>query len=263
MTFKYTNSGFNFVEQAISDESFTETMNTIAVGDGGTAPRESNTALENQLYEDTTAASNISIERAAGTGEIRATIEFTGGREVPSDSDIVEFGFKDNSGTLLYREVRDSAINVVSGETISVEIQLFIEDADSENEQTITNVGLDYIANRVIGNTTDTADVVAVGDGTGTVSPTDTQMSSELYRADNTNSNTIVKSTTTTGQIRVETTISAGNNADDEVAGGSDISEFGIFTKDSNTMLFHEKRAAVTLETNDSKTFKIPFNIIQ
>lgn len=263
MTYLYTDGGRNFVEAAIADESFTRVMNTIAIGDGDSAPRNGDTTLDNFLYEDTDASSNISIERASGTGEIRATIEFTGGTEVPSGSDIIEFGFKDDSGVLLYREVRDAAINVASGETISVQIRLFVGDADVESEQVITDVGKEFAANRMIGDTTDTMDIIAIGDGTGTVSPSDTQMSSELYRADDTNSNTLLESTSTVGEIRAEITISAGTDFSDEVGGDAEISEFGLFTEDSNTMVLHEKRTPITIETNDTKTFKIPFSIIQ
>jgi hypothetical protein len=263
MTYKYTNEGINFIESAISDPSVTEVVDTIAIGDGTTSPRESDTSLENNLYESNTTSANVLIDRGSGgTGEIRVTVEFTGGTEVPSGSDITEFGLKNESGTLLYREVRDTSITVASGEKKSVEMKIFIEDENDESDVTITTVGLDYVADRLIGNTNDVIDVIAVGEGTGTVSDTDTQMSNELYRSSNANSDVTIQPEATVGNIIVEISVSAGSTVDDNVPGDSNITEFGLFT-DSNTMVLHEKRTAVTLEANDTKTFKIPFNIIQ
>lgn len=261
MTYKYTVGGLNFIERVIADSSYTETMNTIAIGDGDAAPSRNDTTLDNQLHEAPSSSQTVIIERGTGVGEIRTVIEFTGGSEVPSGSDITEFGLKASDGTLLYRELRDTPITVTSGETKIVEIQIFVDDLDSEPSQVITNVGRNEIADMIVGQSSETLDTIAIGNSTNDVSRTDTSMYSELYRADNTSSNITVTTTSNTGDIRAEATISAGTGVDDEVDGGENISEFGLFS--NGTLMLHETRPAITLESNDTKTFKIPFTIRQ
>lgn len=261
MSYVYTDDGRNFFEQAIADGSFSSVIDTLAVGNGNGAPDTSDSSLDNLLYEEDDTASNVSISRGPGIGEIRATIEFTGGTEVPAGSDVSELGVK-VGGTLVYREVRSSAITVTSGESKVVEIRLFVEDADDDSEQVITNVGLNFVADRAIGDSTEHVNTIAVGDATGTVDETDTTMNSELYRNTSSASNTIVATTTNVGEVRAEITLSAGTGSDDEVATDAEISEFGLISS-GGTLVLHEKRPAVTLEQNDTKTFKIPFSILQ
>lgn len=262
MAFKWVNTGLDFFEESIIGNGFTDVMDTVAVGDGTSAPNSSDTSLSNNLFEADTTSNNVTIERGGATGEIRVTIEFTGGVEVPADSDISEFGLKTNTGTLVYREVRDSAVNVASGETKIIEIRAFVEDAPSSGEQVITDVGREFIADRVIGDSTDSMDIIAIGNGTSNVSSTDTSMFSELYRANESSGNITLSETTTVGEIRAEITVSAGDDADDEVSADASISEFGLITGDG-TLILHETRTGLTLENNDEKTFKIPFDIIQ
>jgi hypothetical protein len=262
MTFVYTDGGRNFFENAITDSSFTETINTVAIGDGSSAPSTGDTSLDNQLYEEDDTASNVTIERGGADGEIRATVEFTGGTEVLSDSEIQELAFKSSAGTLVYREVRPTPITVLSGETKIVEIQMFVEDNDTESDVAVTTDGINYIADRAVGDATDTIDTIAVGDGTGNVSQSDTSLDNELYRNSDSGSNTIVATTTNVGQVRAEMTLGSGNGSGDEVAADASISEFGLITS-GGTLVLHEKRSPVILEENDTKTFKIPFSIIQ
>lgn len=262
MTYVYTNNGLDFVEQATTDSSFSSVLNTVAVGDGTAAPSETDTSLTNQLYEETDAASNITIERPAqaGVGEMRATITITGGTEVPAGSSITEFGLKADNGTLVYKEVRSSPIDLPSGVTKSIEIRFTTQDAGVSSEHVITDVGNEFIADRIIGATTDYMDIIAVGDGTGSVSTSDTTLESKLYESGDSNSDVTLSATSTVGEVRAEITVTAGSGED--VAGNSNISEFGILT-DSKTLVLHEKRTAVELEANDTKTFKIPFSIIE
>lgn len=262
MTYEYTNNGRNFVEQAIADASFDNVMNTVSVGEGSDTLIEESNSLDILIYEETDDEKEVTIERGNNTGEIVATITFTGGLNIPAGSDVIEFGLKDNAGNLLYREVRDTPISADYGKRRTVEIHAFVEDSANVNDkQVITDVGKNYIADRIIGDNTDSVDTIAVGNGTGEVDKGDTQMTSELYRASDSNSNTTLESTTSTGEIRAEITLSAGQDTDDELSGGTDITEFGLFTS-SNVMLYHEKQKAVTLEADDTKTFNIPFSII-
>lgn len=262
MSYKWTNDGRDFFEQAVVTNGTTPVINTILVGNGDSSPNNADTSLDNELYQNDTSSPNITITRGSGTGEIRATIELTGGTEVPSNSELIEFGFETDSSDFVYREVRGSPIDVAAGETVVVEIRAFIEDADTESEQVITDVGREFVADAVIGNTTDGLQYIAVGKGTGTVSQSDTTLNNELYRGDKANSNVEISTTSNVGDVNAEITVTAGTDPSDNVDPNSEISEFGLLTGNA-VLLLHEKRAAVTLENNDTKTFDIPLTIIQ
>lgn len=262
MSYKWTDNGRDFFEQVIVSNGTSPVIDTILVGDGDSSPSNSDTSLDNELYRNDVSGPNVTIARGSGTGEIRATIELTGGTEVPSNSDLAEFGFETDMSTVVYREVRDSPIDIAAGETVVVEIRAFIEDADTESEQVITDVGREFVANKAIGNTTDFLQYIAIGEGLGGVSPSDTTLSNELYRGDKADSNVEISTTSNVGDITAEVTVTAGTEPSDNVTSNSDISEFGLLTRDS-VLLLHEKRAVVTLENNDTKTFNIPLTIIQ
>lgn len=252
-------SGLDFIENRILGET-TATLNTIAVGTGTLSPSQNDTSLSNEVYNADSKNNNTIIESTSNTGEIRLVIQVTGGTEVPSETDISEIGVKASDGTLVYREVRSSPVTVSSGETKKVEFRLKNENEDVENKQTITNEGLDRIVDILLGNSTNYIDTIAVGDSTNNVSKTDTTMFAELSRDNDSASNVLVESTTNTGQILARTTISAGNDVNDEVPGGSDISEFGILTSDG-LLVLHETRTPITLQSNDEKAFEIPFKV--
>lgn len=260
MVYKYTDDGRDFFEDvAVGD--ITDEINTVAIGDGDSAPSSTDTSLDSPIYEETDAATNTTIERTSTTGTIRVSVEVTGGVEVPGGTDVTEIGLKTNGDSLVYREVRSAGIDVGQGESKVIELVISVEDADVENKQTITEVGRDFIASLAIGESSDFIDVIAVGDGTNDVSSTDTTMQSELFR-DSTNGIVELSSTSTVGEINAEITLSAGPEANDQVAGNADISEFGIFT-DGGTLVLHETRPPITLGGGDTKTFKIPFTIIE
>lgn len=263
MAYKWTTLGRNFFEELIVDTSSGREIDTIVVGDGTRSPNVNDTALESTLYEADISSSNVTFDRGGGTGEIRATIQFTGGTEVPADSFISEFGIKATNGDLVYREVRDNTILTESGETKVVEIRLFIDDNNIESEQVITDVGREFVADKTLGLNTDELQYVAVGEGTGTVDATDQTLDVELYRGNKTEPNVELSTTTNAGVVRAEITVTAGTGQDDNVDPAAEISEFGLLT-DAGVLLLHEKRSAkVILENNDTKTFSIPFSIVQ
>lgn len=262
MSFKWTDLGLDFFEGAIIDSTVTAVFDTVAVGTGTNSPSGNDTTLDNQVYQGDKSGTNVTIERGPGTGEIRTTIEITGGTEVPSGSDITEIGFFTDVGDLIYREVRSTSITVGSGESKVIEIRTFVEDVIDDDDEILTTNGLNYVANRVIGETTAVINAIAIGSGTGTVSASDTTLANEIYRGYASDSNVALTQTSNIGEVRAEITISAGSDSDDEVAAGAGISEFGLFT-DTNILVFHEKRAVLTLKNNDTKTFNIPLNIIQ
>lgn len=258
------NDGRDLLEQKAIDSNYSAVLDTVAVGDGTQSPSLTDSSLTNNLYEASSSNSNVTAEKDAGVGEMRFTIAITGDTEVPGGSDITEIGVKASDGTLFYYEVRDTAITVSTGETVTIEVVVQLEDADpGESSTAIVDEGLDKLANIVLGNSSERVDTIAVGDSTNNVSQTDTSMFSEVHRASASDSYVDISTTTTVGKPEFLITLSAGSDASDEVSGGTDVSEFGLIVSGSNTLLLHETRNTVTLETNDSKTFSIPLNITQ
>lgn len=263
MTDIIVNSGLKFFEDVLFDQLYTETLNTVAVGDGEVAPSKSDTSLTNNLYEANSAAANVTVSRGSGIGEMVFTIEVTGGTEVPAGAELTEVAVKSSDGQLVYYEVRSTAITVATGETKILEVRITPDTATEEVESVITNGGAEVAAEIAIGNTSEKIDTIAIGDSINSVSETDSSMFSEIYRADQSTSQVTMQSTTNVGEPDILITVSAGSDFDDEVAGGSDISEFGLISGDTNTLYFHETRNTVTLEANDAKVFNIPSKIVQ
>lgn len=87
----------------------------VAIGSGTTAPAPSDTTLENELYRANNDDSNAVVEPSSEVGKFDYRITVQGGVEVPSGSDITEFGMLTDQGTLLYRQVGD-AVELQSGD---------------------------------------------------------------------------------------------------------------------------------------------------
>lgn len=122
---------------------------------------------------------------------------------------------------------------------------------------TVTFNGLEWISDKTTGNLeTEWLYVIAVGDGTRSPSQDDTSLQSELYRANDDDSNCTIETTTDTGAITGRITITGGQ----EVPAGAEITEFGMFTKGSNILVYREVRDnAVTLQSGDRKTLEFEF----
>lgn len=263
MAYKWTDNGRNYVTDVVTTNDGNDVLNTIIVGNGTSSPNENNTSLENELYRNDTSSPNVVIERASGFGEIKATIEISGGTEVPSDSEISELGLETSSGTLLYREVRSSPITVSSGETKIIEIRVMISDNEVTTDTVVTDVGRGFVADAILGLSTEELTTIAIGDATGDVFPEDTTLDSELYRETKSGADVTIEPTSSVGDIRLKITVTAGTESTDDIPANSEISEFGILTN-NDTLLYHEKRESiVTLENNDRKTFDIPLTIVQ
>lgn len=108
------------------NENFNEYIDIIAVGTGSASPSRTDTQLEVEEYRASKSDSSVGIEATSNTGEIRCTVSITGGTEVSSGSEIREFGLFSSGGTLLYREVRDSAVTVDSGDTKTFEFRVTV-----------------------------------------------------------------------------------------------------------------------------------------
>lgn len=111
------------VERLLNGDDEVE-LKYIAVGTGNTDPAEEDVELESEEYETTFDDSNANLYIVGDLpGTYRANITISGGVEVPADTEITEFGIKDENGDLVYREVR-SGTTITSGERISFEIEI-------------------------------------------------------------------------------------------------------------------------------------------
>ena len=121
----------------------------------------------------------------------------------------------------------------------------------------IVNDGLDWYRDKGLGNRTNEAiDTIKVGTGTNAPSSTDSSMQNEVHTSDTSNGNVTIKSTGSVGEYRAQISVSGGG----EVPAGTDISEFGVFTN-TDVMIKHEVRSAVTIESGDRKTFETIINL--
>lgn len=259
-----TDVGRDIIEEIVVGES-SAVLDEIAVGNATSGPSTSDTSMTSELHSADSSSSGVSATAGTGTGELQFDISVTGGTEVPADAEITEIGIKASDGTLVYHEIRSTAIDVPSGVTKTIEVKLFVKDEDpGETGRAIIDSGRELIADILLGNSAEFINTIAVGSSTneGDVDSSDSGMFDEVYRDDDSQSNITLASTTNVGEIDAIVTLSAGNDASDEVSGGTDISEFGIFT-DANSFIFHEIRNTVTLQAGDTKTFKIPFTIVQ
>lgn len=126
MSYIITNVGQDWTADRATDQNFSHYLDIIAVGTGTTAPSLSDTSLTSQEYSGSKSNSNIEIKRTSNVGEIRCTISLTGGTEVPADTDVSEFGLVSSNGVLIYREVRDNAVTIASGDTKTFEFKITI-----------------------------------------------------------------------------------------------------------------------------------------
>lgn len=109
---------------------------------------------------------------------------------------------------------------------------------------------------------------IAVGDGSASLSPSDSQLDNELYRGKKPDSNVNIIAKSATGVYEVSITISGGT----EVAAGANITELGVWSRDpsidennvtdaDDEMLYRELRPGVQLESGDRKTFKFTITV--
>jgi hypothetical protein len=117
----------------------------------------------------------------------------------------------------------------------------------------IPDDGLEWASQKLLDNNVGEAlYIVAVGDGTNSPSPGDTSLQSELYRADDDDSNCTVEPASGTGDIVARITVSGGN----EVPADADITELGLFVSDGSTLLYREVNDAVTVGSGERQTFE-------
>lgn len=261
MVYSVTDDGLDFFAEVVTNSSFTDVIDTIAVGDGVSNPSTTDQSMQNKLYSADTSSSNIEVKRGQSTGVIVFDITVSGGTEVPAGSDITELGFKSTSGDLLYRELRSNAETVNAGQTKTFEIiYTVLDEVPGETNTVITDVGREYIADCSIGNSNEIINTIAVGVSNTSVSSGNTAMYNEIYRDTDTANNITLETTSNVGEIDTKVSITADGA---QASAGDEISEFGILT-DNSTLVMHETRNTnVTLQSGDTKAFDIPFNMVR
>jgi hypothetical protein len=132
--------------------------------------------------------------------------------------------------------------------------------------------GLDWFVEQSLDqNGTDSEKIydVAVGTGTASLSPTDTQLDVEEHRSNSSDSIVSIVNTSAPGEIEVKITISGGT----EVPAGTSITEVGVFARDptiadgnvtdaDDVLVYREKRPGITLVSGDRKTFALTIEMI-
>lgn len=251
-------SGRDIIEEGIINGLDGDTLDTVAVGDGTSSPSSSDTLLTNNLHE-----TSPTVNKTATDGEISFVFSVTGGTEVPGGAELTEFGIKLSDGRLFYYEVRSSPIQIADGETKQIKIVVRLEDTDVESNVAITNDGRNYVRDVLVGDTTNTIDQIHIGSSESDVSQSDSTMFDTVYIANRADSNVSIEETTAVGEPRFVITLAAGPDADDQLADGTDVSEFGLVVSTSDTLFLHETRPTIVMQGGDEKSFSIPVRITQ
>lgn len=124
-----TSGGQEWVSEKAVDQHAGDLLYEIAVGDGTTSPSESDTSLANELYRSNDSNSDCIVEATTNTGEVRGRITVTGGSDVAGGTSVSEFGLFTSSGTMVYREVRDTAVTINDGENKTFEFTITWDNA--------------------------------------------------------------------------------------------------------------------------------------
>lgn len=125
-----TDEGIEWISEKTIGNREGEELFEVAVGDGTTTPSGSDTALANELYRSSHDSSNCTVDTTSNIGEVLGKITITGGQEVTAGASISEIGLfvNDSADTLVYREVRDTAVTLDSGDRKTFEFTLQFQD---------------------------------------------------------------------------------------------------------------------------------------
>lgn len=126
MTKQVTDVGLEWFGDKSLD-NVTGVIDQVKIGTGTDGPSPDDTSLQNPVYSATTADAELTVEElSSDDGLVRATLTITGGSQVAAGTDISEFGvFVSNSGTMLFREVRE-AVTLNNGLEVEFRIDLDI-----------------------------------------------------------------------------------------------------------------------------------------
>ena len=121
-----TYDGLEHVADLIQDS-----VDTIAIGTGGTTEAQTDSSLENEEYRASVGASNVSIVDLSGSG-VLYQLNIKGGTQVAGGTQIQEIGLfadADGDGTTEILVVRDTfgIKEITSGRFSTFEIELPVE----------------------------------------------------------------------------------------------------------------------------------------
>lgn len=119
---------------------------------------------------------------------------------------------------------------------------------------TVTDNGLEFVGDRLIGNSSAVINTVAVGTGKNESSSA-TGLGNQEYSATDTSNNVEILETGTTGEIEFVITLKGGT----EVPANTDITETGLFT-DDGTLVVIDEFSSVTVEDGRTEEFVIPLD---
>lgn len=119
---------------------------------------------------------------------------------------------------------------------------------------TITDNGLEFVGDRLIGNNSAVINTIAVGTGQNE-SNSATALGNQEYSATDTSNNVEIVETDTTGEIEFAITLKGGT----EVPPNTEITEIGLFT-DAGTLVVIDAFSSVTVEDGRTEEFVIPLD---
>jgi hypothetical protein len=125
---------------------------------------------------------------------------------------------------------------------------------------TLTDVGLEAIADIVLGLTNTRIDTLAVGTATGTETAGATSLGNEIFRANVSDTNISLVDSGPGGQTEASIVVKGGL----DIPAGSQITEVGVFEDGAGgggRICFIDNIPSVTVNNGDSEQFTVPIDV--
>jgi hypothetical protein len=125
---------------------------------------------------------------------------------------------------------------------------------------TLTDVGLEAIADIILGLTNTRIDALAVGTATGTETAGTTALGNEIFRADVSNTKVSLVDVGPGGETEASIVIKGGL----DVPAGSQVTEVGVFSDGAGgggRLVFIDNVPKVEVQNGDSEQFTVPIDI--
>jgi hypothetical protein len=127
---------------------------------------------------------------------------------------------------------------------------------------TLTDVGLEAIADIILGLTSTRIDTLAVGTATGTETTGATALGNEIFRANVSDTNISLVDSGPGGQTEASIVVKGGL----DIPAGSQITEVGVIENGAggggnNRLVFIDNVPAVTVNNGDSEQFTVPIQL--
>jgi hypothetical protein len=125
---------------------------------------------------------------------------------------------------------------------------------------TLTDVGLEAIADIILGLTNTRIDALAVGTATGTETAGATSLGNEIFRADVSSTKVSLVDVGPGGETEASIVIKGGL----DVPAGSQVTEVGVFADGGGgggRLVFIDNVPSVAVQNGDSEQFTVPIDI--